>query len=114
MLANLDFLKSFTKGDVEKMNKYISIFIDTVQQKDIEIKKALEDKKKEVIKIHVHTLKSQCRYMGLNNLEPLILQIEEACGLEDSSLDAIAEQLSTLLTNLNQAILELAEVIQKK
>lgn len=114
MLANLDFLRSFTKGDAEKMKKYISIFIDTVKQKNGEIKQALTDKNKEVIKIHVHTLKSQCRYMGLNGLESIILEIEEDCGKEESSLDEISTKLNSLLSNLDTAIVELAEEMQKK
>jgi HPt (histidine-containing phosphotransfer) domain-containing protein len=111
MVTNLDFLKTFTKGDAAKMKKYIEMYLDTAKQKMEVMNQSLSTKDFESLKVAAHTMKSQARYMGISNVEANIVSIEHACS-EQQNLDKLPDLVKEVCSVLSQSTVELAETIK--
>jgi HPt (histidine-containing phosphotransfer) domain-containing protein len=79
-LINLDFLRSFTSNNPEKMRKYISIFLSAAPAEMESIRKNAGEKNWDALRSGAHTLKPQMTYMGIKNGEELLRKIEEQAG----------------------------------
>jgi HPt (histidine-containing phosphotransfer) domain-containing protein len=77
-MVDLTFLKKFTKGDAQKMNRYISLYLEVVPTIFEEMKRNLTDENWEQLRINAHSLKPQADFMGVNSLKEELIKIEEA------------------------------------
>jgi HPt (histidine-containing phosphotransfer) domain-containing protein len=107
-VTNLDFLKSFTGNDPDKMKKYINMFLGKAPEQLKDLKRHVEEKNWEEVKIIAHSLKPQSGYMGIKSLEQDLRTIEDYAGNQ-----VRLEQLPALITHVDkimeQAFVELKE-----
>ena len=77
-MVDLTFLKKFTKDDPKKMKRYISLYLDVAPKTFAEMKRNLQDKDWEQLRINAHSLKPQADFMGINSLKEQLIKIEDA------------------------------------
>lgn len=77
-MVDLTFLKKFTKGDAQKMKRYISMYLEVVPTIFEEMRRNLTDENWEQLRINAHSLKPQADFMGVNSLKEELIKIEEA------------------------------------
>ena len=77
-MVDLTFLKKFTKDDPKKMKRYMGLYLDVAPKTFAELKRNLQDKDWEQLRINAHSLKPQADFMGINSLKEELIKIEEA------------------------------------
>jgi HPt (histidine-containing phosphotransfer) domain-containing protein len=77
-MVDLTFLRKFTKGDPEKMKRYISLYLDITPKTFEEMKRNLNNQDWEQLRINAHSLKPQADFMGIESLKQELIKIEEA------------------------------------
>ncbi len=77
-MVDLTFLKKFTKDDPKKMKRYMGLYLDVAPKTFAEMKRNLEDKDWEQLRINADSLKPQADFMGINSLKEELIKIEEA------------------------------------
>ena len=105
-VINLDFLNDFTKGDDEKIKKYIAMYLKTAPDLIVQFKSLLAASDLDALKRTAHTLKSQSRYMGAESLSTLMQQLETACERDEPVIEIerlVGESLS-LAEAVNEAL----------
>jgi chemotaxis protein histidine kinase CheA len=76
-LVNLNFLENFTRGDIEKRNQYISMYLKTAPQLFSDLKVLCDNEQWDELYVKAHSLKPQVLYMGISSLSELLIKIEE-------------------------------------
>ena len=105
-ITNLDYLESFCEGDKERMNKYISMFVDSAPQFMAKVNTALAKKEFETVANLVHGHKTSFIMMGMNNCKELAVSIEEKFRSAEV-LNEHIDELNILLDQVKKAITEL-------
>ena len=82
-MIDLTFLKKFTKDDSKKMKRYISLYLDVAPKTFEEMKRNLNNKDWEQLRINAHSLKPQADFMGINSLKEELIKIEEAVQIKN-------------------------------
>ena len=108
-VTDRNFLKQFTGGNPEKMQKYITMFLENAGKLLISMDQALAAKDYAAIKIAAHSLKPQLSYMGVKEDISHIFLIEQAAG-QSAHFDSIAERIVNLKRVCNKAFEELKNV----
>lgn len=110
-MVDLTFLKKFTKGDDQKMKRYISLYLEVAPKTFDEMQRNLKDGDWEQLRVNAHSLKPQADFMGVNSLKEALIKIEEAVKSKDydvlenlfhTSLAISVESESTLRDMLDQ------------
>lgn len=96
-VIDMHFLRQFTSGNTEKMNKYIGMFLENGPKLLNDVSRALETKDYPALKIAAHSLKPQLSYMGVKEDVSHIFLIEQTAGEA-----AHFERLPALVANLNR------------
>lgn len=96
-LTDMDFLKTFTSSNKEKMDKYISMFLDNAPNLLDQIDKAFAAKDFTSVKIAAHSLKPQLSYMGVKEEVSHIFLIEQTASEAGHS-----DRLPPLIKNLKR------------
>ena len=96
-VIDMQFLKQFTGGNMEKMKKYVGMFLDNAPRLLANMQRALAEKDFGGIKIAAHSMKPQLSYMGVKEEVSHIFLIEQAAGEP-----AHQEQLPQLVLELQQ------------
>ena len=91
------FLKQFTGGKEDKMQKYIGMFLENAPKLLQNIDNALAINDYPTIKINAHSLKPQMSYMGVKEEFSNILLIEQTAGESGQH-----SRLPTLIANLHR------------
>lgn len=94
-VTDQSFLKQFTGGKPDKMDKYIGMFLENGPRLLNIIEQALADKDYPSLKIAAHSLKPQLSYMGVKEDVSHIFLIEQTAGEQ-----AHFERLPELVNNL--------------
>lgn len=94
-VTDMNFLKQFTGGNMEKQHKYVGMFLDNAPKLLDSIERALTAKDYTAIKIAAHSLKPQLSYMGVKEDVSNIFLIEQSAGAE-----AHYDRLPKLIGNL--------------
>lgn len=79
-VTDRNFLKAFTGGNAEKMDKYINMFLENASKLMVVLDQALAEGDYAAIKIAAHSLKPQLSYMGVKEEVSHIFVIEQAAG----------------------------------
>lgn len=106
-MIDLTFLEKFTKGDVEKMKRYINIYLSIAPNTFEQMHQNIIDRDWEQLRINAHSLKPQSDYMGIPALKAVLIQIENKAS----------EGESQALQNLYNEALELhkeSEILLKE
>ncbi len=80
--VNLDFLDGFTKGDTEKRNQYIRLYLKTAPQLFADLQSLYDRELWDDLYVKAHSLKPQVLYMGISHLSVLLVRIEELAKLK--------------------------------
>ncbi len=104
-VTDLRYLQSFCEGDMDRIKKYINIFIKSAPTFVETIRSAVDEKNYAEISDRVHNFKSMWIMMGMTQSEELALKIEQQ-GREENGHNFIENTL-TLLSQIEQAVKEL-------
>jgi CheY-like chemotaxis protein len=96
-ITDMEFLQKFTGNNSEKMNKYISMFLENAPKLLETVDRSLAEKNYPAVKIAAHSLKPQLSYMGVKEEVSNIFLIEQTAGET-----AHIERLQLLVTNLHK------------
>lgn len=107
-VTNMTFLKQFTGGKTEKMDKYKAMFMENGPRLLNNIDKGLEENDYPAVKIAAHSLKPQLSYMGVKEEVSNIFLIEQTAGQE-----AHFERLPELVANLHRVCQKAFEELKK-
>lgn len=103
---NLEFLVKFTKGDKEKIRRYIAMYLVTTSQVIDEMEKFLKENNLENVRLKAHSMKPQVQYMGITDLTDILLQIEKII-VENGEREQLIKLINSAETINNQATKEL-------
>jgi len=110
--SNLEFLKNFTKGDKEKMRRYVGMYLNTTPQVIQEMEKFLEENNFETVRLKAHSIKPQVQYMGIAELSALLLQIESIVNQKEN-LNQLSALISSAKTMNERATIELRQFLDE-
>ncbi len=109
-VTDRNFLKQFTGGNPEKMQKYINMFLENATKLLASMDQALAAKDYGAIKIAAHSLKPQLSYMGVKEEVSHIFMIEQSAG-QSAHYDSLKEEIISLNRVCNKAFEELKNVV---
>jgi HPt (histidine-containing phosphotransfer) domain-containing protein len=75
-MVELSFLEKFTKGDVLKMTKYITMYLNTSPEAFDKMQENIADGSWKELAVNVHSLKPQVEFMGVVGLKEVLIEIE--------------------------------------
>lgn len=81
-MVDLSFLKKFTKGNKDKMVRYINMYLRIAPATFKEVEQHLRQQDWKQVRIKAHSLKPQAEYMGIANLKSTLEQIESSIEKE--------------------------------
>ena len=110
-VTDLTFLKDFSKGDPERMKKYMQMFINLAPASIEKIKTNHQAGDWPALRTTAHSLKPQIGYMGMNDYKDVILSIEHNAG-EEKNLEDLPGLIETLESGCKAAIEELNAEIE--
>ena len=105
-ITNLEFITGFSKGNMERVRKYVQMFLEASAEGMPAIEKAHADKDWKTLKTAAHTMKSISGYMGMTDTQNLLKKMEENAATE-KQLDDMPNDVSLLRQHLQQAEEEL-------
>ena len=105
-VTDMNFLKQFSGGNPEKVQKYVGMFLENAPKLLDNIDRALAAKEYETIKIAAHSLKPQLSYMGVKEEVSNIFLIEKSAG-EHAHFDTLPQLINNLKRLCNKAFEEL-------
>ncbi len=109
-VTDMQFLKQFTGGNAEKMQKYIGMFLDNGPRLLTNIDQGLSAKDYQAIKIAAHSMKPQLSYMGVKEDISHIFLIEQTAG-ESAHFERLPSLISHLKKVCEKAFKELKQPI---
>ena len=110
-MVDLTFLRKFTKDDPLKMKRYISLYLDVAPKTFEEMRRNLDSKDWEQLRINAHSLKPQAEFMGIIRLKEQLIKIEEAVKAE--SVDELESLYQTALSLSSASANELIEMLKQ-
>lgn len=109
-VLDLDYLKLLSKGDKAFEENMIRSFSIQMPEELHKLKAAIQNKDYSDVKAIAHNMKSTVSYMGLNQLTPLLEQIEEECK-KQNGITRITENFTLIDATCQLAIVEARELI---
>lgn len=109
--TNSRFLESFTKGNKEKQDKYIRMFLDNCPRLMKQIEITLANKQYEELRVAAHSMKPQLAYMGVAEDISNILLIERSAG-SGTHRDQLPEWVTHLRVVCDKACSELMDILK--
>jgi hypothetical protein len=109
-VTDMAFLKQFTSGNVEKMNKYINMFLENAPRLLANIEDSLKVKDYSSLKIAAHSLKPQLSYMGVKEDVSHIFLLEQTAG-ESAHYERLPELVPPLKRVCDKAFEELRAAV---
>lgn len=76
-MVDLSFLEKFSKGDTNKMKRYIKIYLSFAPDTFKNMEQHVVEKDWEQLRIKAHSLKPQADYMGIPRLKSALTEIED-------------------------------------
>lgn len=104
--TDLTYLKQLSNGDNEFIHQMITIFMTQTPDALDSIDMYLKEKNWKSLKGIAHKMKPSFSFMGIKELEPVILLVEEYCENE-THLDQLPKLTSTVRRICELAIIEL-------
>lgn len=108
-ITDLHFLDQFTKGDQNKVNKYIKMFVDNAPTMLERITNFWAVKDYANLRVAVHSLKPQLSYMGVKEEISHVYQLEQAAANELNDNTQMEFLVQNLLVVTRKAMEELVK-----
>ena len=108
-VTDSQFLKQFTGGKPDKMQKYVNMFLENAPKLMASIDQGMEKGDYQAIKIAAHSLKPQLSYMGVKEEVSHIFMIEQAAG-SPAHQEKLPEQVRLLHKVCEKAFEELKNI----
>jgi len=105
-MINLDLLSRLMDHDPERVNMFIDIFKSDVPAQLEDLHLALTKGQYQDASIYAHTIKSQCKYLGLDEIADLAYTIEKDVTISDDQ-EAIKDLYRKLYEQLYQVLMDL-------
>ncbi|MEI8278872.1 MAG: tetratricopeptide repeat protein [Bacteroidota bacterium] len=105
-VTDRQFLKQLTGGNIDKMQKYIGMFLDNAPKLLANMEQGLAKKDFPAIKIAAHSMKPQLGYMGIKEDVSHIFLIEQSAG-ESAHFDTLPQLIINLKRLCEKAFEEL-------
>jgi signal transduction histidine kinase/CheY-like chemotaxis protein len=109
-VIDLEYLKILSKGDEVFEKNMIRSFSTQMPEELNRLKSSIIDKNYEQIGSIAHNMKSTLSFMGLNQLTPLLLQIEQECK-KQNGITRINDNFTLISATCQLAITEARELI---
>lgn len=110
-LANLVFLKTFSKGNKETEQKYIAIFLRNTPDLMEVLEKQIKQKDLPAVEITAHSLKAQFNFIGFTEGESCTRRIR-AMAQERKNQDEIQHAINLLRDLCDVVYVELKEKLR--
>lgn len=110
-MVDLTFLRKFAKDDPQKMKRYISLYLDVAPKTFDEMRRNLDGKDWEQLRINAHSLKPQAEFMGIISLKEQLIRIEEA--VKAGSFDDMENLYQTARAMSSASANELTEMLKQ-
>ena len=75
-MVDLSFLEKFTKGNIPKMKKYITMYLNMAPDTFERMQKNIEEEAWSELAVNAHSLKPQAEYIGIAVLKEVMIEIE--------------------------------------
>lgn len=98
-MVDLSFLEKFTKGNSEKMKRYISMYLTMAPEAFARMRQNIDDKSWQELAVNAHSLKPQADFMGIAALKEVLVAIENK--VKNDQADAL-ENLYKKAVNIYQ------------
>jgi HPt (histidine-containing phosphotransfer) domain-containing protein len=106
MLFQLDYLKEIGSGSDDFIRSIIEMYIEDAPKSLRAIKKSLEEKNYQTIKLYAHKLKSSSRTLHAESLAVIAADIEVAAlNNNDAEIASLINKLEQPLQELTKALL---------
>jgi signal transduction histidine kinase/CheY-like chemotaxis protein/HPt (histidine-containing phosphotransfer) domain-containing protein len=109
-ITDMQFLRQFTGGNTEKMQKYIGMFLENGPRLLASIEESLSKKDLPTLKIAAHSMKPQLSYMGVKEDISHVFLIEQTAG-EAGHYERLPELVANLKRVCEKAFEELRQPI---
>ena len=106
--TDLSYLRSISKGNGDFEQRMLNAFVEQSATDVQRLKNALQAKDWDTIYLIAHKMKPSLQFVGLDVLQPEILQLELA-SRQKTDLDRVTESVSTVSTIIGIAIEEVRE-----
>ena len=112
-VTNLSFLTKISKGDHKKIEKYISIYLQTVPTDLKELQIAVNDKNFKALSSVAHKLKGNASYLGVEDVLSELNELEKMKHFKENTneitniVDKVSLIIEQSISELNNYILEL-------
>lgn len=111
-LANLTFLINFTKGNKEKIRRYVEMYITSTPTVIEEMKISFKEGNYENVRLKAHSIKPQIQYMGIEELGSVLMRIENII-IQNEGIEQLSELLQIAERINKQASVELSGLINQ-
>ena len=108
MVIDLSFLRTFTKGNEEKIRRYIKLYLEDAPETINRMRSNIADKNWADLAINAHSLKPKTDFMGISTLKEILIRIE------DSVRQGEQEQLKTLFDQAHEINQRACEALEKE
>ena len=75
-MVDLTYLEKFSKGNIKKMKKYVSMYLNTAPESFKMMQQNIKNKSWSDLAINAHSLKPQADFMGIYSLKDILIEIE--------------------------------------
>lgn len=104
---NLDFLDQFTKGDADRLKKYLLMYLSTAPVVIGEFQGELLERNHESLRLKAHSIKPQAHYLGIEPLARVLHDIESSARQgDDTALGILVERAREISNAVNEEIQE--------
>lgn len=110
--VHLDTLYQLTNNNVDKIEKYINIFLNNVPNDLEKMKDALEQNDFGMVAAMAHKMKGNVGYMGIDSIKDDLLELEKLKEVV-GELDEITDIVSKVEVVIDLAIRELKQITNK-
>lgn len=86
--------------DEKTYEEMLTIFLEGIEQKTLEVKKYLKEKNMKEYAVLAHSIKSDSKYLGFTTLASLSL--EQELRAKENDYDFIADNIDTFLEEINR------------
>ncbi len=105
-VTDLSFMRQFTGGNMEKIQKYVGVFLDNTPKQLAKLEEGTVSGDHYAIKQAAHSLKPQLTYMGVNENISRIAYIE-SCADAKADMQELVKLITNLKAICNRAFEEL-------
>ena len=88
-MLDLTFLRQFTKGNEQKMKRYLLMYLEESESSFHQMEQSLQEEDWESLRVSAHSLKPQAELIGIQSLKSVLMDIED--GIQSGNLTDIEE-----------------------